>query len=149
MNIRAARAGLKIYEVPSYEWPRIFGESNLRAVRDGWRILKVILREWLAGFRRRRPHGPAAAAQTTVALSITGQTGAGPYRLPGHDRGLSVQDRDIVAAILEGDSTGIAAAFGRYAQRLYAYCRSQLTEAADAADACGTPSSSPRPRSHG
>ena len=46
-----------------------------------------------------------------------------------------MQDRDIVAAILEGDSTGIAAAFGRYAQRLYAYCRSQLTEPADAADA--------------
>ena len=45
-----------------------------------------------------------------------------------------MQDRDIVAAILEGDSTGIAAAFGRYAQRLYAYCRSQLTEPADAAD---------------
>jgi RNA polymerase sigma factor (sigma-70 family) len=46
-----------------------------------------------------------------------------------------VQDRDIVAAILEGDNTGIAAAFGRYAQRLYAYCRSQLSEPADAADA--------------
>ena len=104
-------------------------------MRDGWRILKVILREWLGGFRRRRPHGPAAAAPATVAFGIMGQTVAGPYRLPGHDRGLSVQDRDIVAAILEGDSTGIAAAFGRYAQRLYAYCRSQLTEPADAADA--------------
>jgi RNA polymerase sigma factor (sigma-70 family) len=135
MNIRAAKAGLKIHEVPSHESPRIFGASNLHAVRDGWRILMVILREWLDGFRRRRPHDPAAAARTTVALSIPGQTGAGPYRLPGHDRELSVQDRDIVAAILEGDSTGIAAAFGRYAQRLYAYCRSQLTEPADAADA--------------
>ena len=135
MNIRAAKAGLKIHEVPSHESPRIFGASNLHAVRDGWRILKVIMREWLNGFRRRRPHGPVAAMQTTVAFGIMGQTAATPYRLPGHDRGLSVQDRDIVAAILEGDSTGIAAAFGRYAQRLYAYCRSQLTEPADAADA--------------
>jgi RNA polymerase sigma factor (sigma-70 family) len=134
MNIRAAKAGLKIHEVPSHESPRIFGASNLHAVRDGWRILKVILREWLGGFRRRPPHGPAAAAPTTVAFGIMRQTSAGPYRLPGHDRGLSVLDRDIVAAILEGDSTGIAAAFGRYAQRLYAYCRSQLSEPADAAD---------------
>ena len=136
MNIRAAKAGLKIHEVPSHESPRIFGASNLHAVRDGWRILKVIMREWLGGFRKRRPHGPAATSATaTVAFGVPGQAPAGPYRLPGHDRGLSVQDRDIVAAILEGDSTGIAAAFGRYAQRLYAYCRSQLTEPADAADA--------------
>jgi RNA polymerase sigma factor (sigma-70 family) len=135
MNIRAAKAGLKIHEVPSHESPRIFGTSNLHAVRDGWRILKVIIREWLGGFRRRGPHGPAAAASATVAFGAIGQTAAGPYRLPGHDRGHSVQDRDIVAAILEGDSTGIAAAFGRYAQRLYAYCRSQLTEPADAASA--------------
>ena len=55
MNIRAAKAGLKIYEVPSYEWPRIFGESNLRAVRDGWRILMVIMREWLRDMRKRGP----------------------------------------------------------------------------------------------
>ena len=45
MNIRAAKAGLKIHEVPSHERCRIFGASNLRAVRDGWRILKVIVRE--------------------------------------------------------------------------------------------------------
>jgi len=45
MNIRAAKAGLQIHEVPSHERCRIFGASNLRAVRDGWRILKVILRE--------------------------------------------------------------------------------------------------------
>jgi glycosyltransferase involved in cell wall biosynthesis len=45
MNIRAAKAGLKIHEVPSHERSRIFGASNLNAVRDGWRILKVILQE--------------------------------------------------------------------------------------------------------
>jgi glycosyltransferase involved in cell wall biosynthesis len=45
MNIRAAKAGLKIHEVASYERCRIFGASNLRAARDGWRILEVILRE--------------------------------------------------------------------------------------------------------
>jgi glycosyltransferase involved in cell wall biosynthesis len=46
MNIRAARAGLRIHEVPSHERCRIHGESNLRAVRDGLRVLRTIVREW-------------------------------------------------------------------------------------------------------
>ena len=45
MNVRAAKAGLRIQEIPSYERRRIHGTSNLRTVRDGWRVLKVILRE--------------------------------------------------------------------------------------------------------
>lgn len=45
MNIRAAKAGLRIHEVPSYEHQRLYGASNLRAVRDGLRVLRVILRE--------------------------------------------------------------------------------------------------------
>jgi len=49
MNIRALRAGLKIIEVPSFESDRIFGDSNLRAIRDGMRILKTILRERSSG----------------------------------------------------------------------------------------------------
>ncbi|MFI6321486.1 glycosyltransferase family 2 protein [Nonomuraea sp. NPDC050556] len=45
MNVRAAQAGLLIQEVPSHERLRIHGESNLHAVRDGWRVLKTIFRE--------------------------------------------------------------------------------------------------------
>ncbi|MEV7964775.1 glycosyltransferase family 2 protein [Sphaerisporangium sp. NPDC088356] len=45
MNVRAAQAGLAIHEIPSHEHCRIHGTSNLRAVRDGWRVLKTILRE--------------------------------------------------------------------------------------------------------
>ena len=45
LNIRAARAGLEVREVPSYEELRLHGTSNLNAVRDGLRILRVILRE--------------------------------------------------------------------------------------------------------
>ncbi|GAA3421398.1 glycosyltransferase family 2 protein [Streptosporangium vulgare] len=60
MNIRAAKAGLKVHEVPSHERCRIHGESNLHAVRDGVRVLKTIIREW-----RSNPapvvHEPAAA----------------------------------------------------------------------------------------
>jgi glycosyltransferase involved in cell wall biosynthesis len=42
MNIRAAKAGLTVWEVPSFERPRISGQSNLNAVRDGLRILRAI-----------------------------------------------------------------------------------------------------------
>lgn len=42
---RAARMGLRISEVPSMEYPRRFGASNLNAVRDGIRVLRTILRD--------------------------------------------------------------------------------------------------------
>ncbi len=45
MNVRAARAGLVIQEIPSYEHLRLHGMSNLHAVRDGMRIGAFILRE--------------------------------------------------------------------------------------------------------
>jgi sigma-70-like protein len=48
---------------------------------------------------------------------------------------MPVHDREGVAAIVSGDADGLAAAFDQYAPGLYAYCRSQLTESADAADA--------------
>lgn len=53
--LRAVRARLRIAEVPSWELPRMNGESNLHAVRDGLRILRVLLRERFAG--RRWPVG--------------------------------------------------------------------------------------------
>jgi hypothetical protein len=46
MNIRAIAAGLRIHEVPSHELPRLHGASNLRVITDGWRIIKLIAREW-------------------------------------------------------------------------------------------------------
>jgi RNA polymerase sigma factor (sigma-70 family) len=46
-----------------------------------------------------------------------------------------VDDRAVACAIAAGDATGLAAAFGEYAPGLYTYCRSQLAEPADAADA--------------
>jgi glycosyltransferase involved in cell wall biosynthesis len=52
MNIRVARAGMAICEVPSYELPRLYGASNLRTFRDGMRVQRTILHE-LVG--RRRP----------------------------------------------------------------------------------------------
>ncbi|MEV1066670.1 glycosyltransferase family 2 protein [Streptomyces sp. NPDC050263] len=45
INIRVVKAGLKVQEIPSHEYLRIHGVSNLRAVRDGLRVLRVILKE--------------------------------------------------------------------------------------------------------
>lgn len=45
INVRALKNHLNIVEVASFEAPRISGLSNLRAIPDGWRVLKTILRE--------------------------------------------------------------------------------------------------------
>jgi glycosyltransferase involved in cell wall biosynthesis len=54
INIRIAEAGLEVAEVPSFEFDRIHGESNLNALRDGLRILRTMVTERLARNRARR-----------------------------------------------------------------------------------------------
>jgi glycosyltransferase involved in cell wall biosynthesis len=55
VNVRIAKAGLVIHEVPSYEGDRIHGRSNLHAVRDGSRVLRTIALERVAvSWRRTR-----------------------------------------------------------------------------------------------
>jgi glycosyltransferase involved in cell wall biosynthesis len=46
LNLRASAAGLAVTEVPSFEYARIHGTSNLRTIRDGQRVLRTILTEW-------------------------------------------------------------------------------------------------------
>lgn len=48
INVRIAKAGLIVHEVPSFEQVRLHGESNLRTIRDGSRVLRTIVRERLA-----------------------------------------------------------------------------------------------------
>ncbi len=48
LNVRAAKAGLGIIEVPSHEHERIHGISNLNAWKDGKRVIKTIIRERLS-----------------------------------------------------------------------------------------------------
>jgi glycosyltransferase involved in cell wall biosynthesis len=57
MSISAARAGLRVSEVPSFERARVHGASNLRTVRDGARVLAEILAA------RVRPRPVAAEAR--------------------------------------------------------------------------------------
>ena len=63
INIGVARAGLEVAEVPSYEAVRLNGESHLRTIRDGLRVLRTILRERL----RRRPAGSATRRERAPA----------------------------------------------------------------------------------
>lgn len=59
INVRVVTTGKQIVEVPSYEYERRFGQSNLNTFRDGFRVLGTILRERVAGTRT-----PAAAPAT-------------------------------------------------------------------------------------
>ena len=64
INIRIARAGLRIAEVPSFERDRIHGESNLNTFRDGFRVLRTICRERL----RRNRHDHTEILEPASAL---------------------------------------------------------------------------------
>ncbi len=65
INIRIARTGLDIREVPSLEHARIHGQSNLRTFRDGGRVLRTIVRERM----RRMPPHTAEALPAAEAVS--------------------------------------------------------------------------------
>jgi glycosyltransferase involved in cell wall biosynthesis len=45
MSIKAAKMRMRVLEVPSFEKKRAYGESNLRTYSDGWKIMKIIMKE--------------------------------------------------------------------------------------------------------
>jgi glycosyltransferase involved in cell wall biosynthesis len=53
INVRIAKGGLVIHEVPSHERDRIHGRSNLHAIRDGTRVLRTIALERASAAPRR------------------------------------------------------------------------------------------------
>ncbi len=61
INIRIAQADLKVTEVPSYEYSRIHGVSNLNAASDGWRVLRTIIAERYYHHRRNVTGNEASA----------------------------------------------------------------------------------------
>ena len=80
MNIRAAKAGLWIQEIPSHEQSRIHGESNLHVIRDGWRIAKVIIRErFLGGEPRQWQDSEIPAADMSAPSLIAGKLTEGGF----------------------------------------------------------------------
>ena len=52
INVRVAKAGLRVAEVPSFERSRYHGSSNLNAFSDGIRVLRTIHAERKRGARR-------------------------------------------------------------------------------------------------
>lgn len=72
MNVRAARAGLRIQEIPSHEHSRLHGMSNLHVARDGWRIMKVIIKERVIGRGGRQVPLTTEAAWDMPAMALAG-----------------------------------------------------------------------------
>jgi nucleoside-diphosphate-sugar epimerase len=84
INVRAARRGLTVAEVPSYESRRVCGASRLRVIRDGWRVLRTILDE-----RLQRMDTPDGAVElpgrpvVTQKSSIQAASGGGAVLVTG------------------------------------------------------------------
>ncbi len=71
INVRVAKAGLNVAEVPSVEHERIHGVSKLHPVRDGLRVLRTIVTERFA-----RRESPLATTPTIRELDRRGHTNA-------------------------------------------------------------------------
>jgi len=67
IQLRALAAGLRVGEVASLEAPRLYGESNLNAWRDGRRVLKTILAERFVG-----DLGPAQPSGVPAPITAIG-----------------------------------------------------------------------------
>ncbi|WP_432564349.1 glycosyltransferase family 2 protein [Kineococcus sp. SYSU DK003] len=65
INARVAKARLSICEVPSFEYPRLHGRSNLDTFRDGMRVLRALAVE-----RWGRPGRGAAAPTVEVPRQV-------------------------------------------------------------------------------
>jgi hypothetical protein len=73
LNVHAAKAGLKVSELPSFEQERVHGASKLHPFRDGTRVLRTILRERFS--RAPRQHDPVSRSFSELGLDI-GEDGA-------------------------------------------------------------------------
>ncbi len=68
INIRIARSGLRVTEVPSHEHERLHGTSNLHPFRDGLRVLRTIVNERLRSSAE--PADPDAWRPAFVELPV-------------------------------------------------------------------------------
>lgn len=53
ITLRAHLANLKVVEVPSFEHVRFYGQGKLHLLRDGWRVLRTIIKERSKGIPAR------------------------------------------------------------------------------------------------
>ena len=87
IHIRIAKAGLIVTEVPSFEYPRLHGVSNLSAFGDGIRILRIFLTE------RTRTKTESPRARTVPAI----------WSQPGAEEGSFYKDSVASAVSREQD----------------------------------------------
>jgi glycosyltransferase involved in cell wall biosynthesis len=81
MCVNAIRAGLRMAEVASHESNRRHGESNLNTFRDGWRVLRTMVKLRFQGKLNEsvdliQPLEPAALSWRTAAFAHAVQDGA-------------------------------------------------------------------------
>ena len=89
INVRVAAHGFQVREVPSTEYLRIHGESNLNTFRDGARVLRTILSE----YRRLSARRPVTAVPVIIPVAPASRLGQG---VATRDR---VRDRDREPAL--------------------------------------------------
>ncbi|MGO8863223.1 MAG: glycosyltransferase family 2 protein, partial [Acidimicrobiales bacterium] len=70
INVRIAKAGLKVAEIPSFERNRIFGSSNLHAFSDGLRVLRTIQAERKRGARQAATNLAATQRESGASWSV-------------------------------------------------------------------------------
>jgi hypothetical protein len=91
INTRVAKARLRIVEVPSFEFERIHGQSNLNTWRDGLRVLRALAVERVNGKgRAAAPATITAAADAAAATATT--TASSPQPLTSADTEADVVD---------------------------------------------------------
>jgi len=89
IHVRAAKAGLVVAEVPSFEHPRIHGVSNLNAFRDGRRVLRTILSERRSSIRRASATAadkPPIRLQPRAAIHVMPENTASPASAAGPEQ---------------------------------------------------------------
>jgi glycosyltransferase involved in cell wall biosynthesis len=69
INVRVAAAGARITEVGSVEKARLFGQSNLNAVRDGLRVLRTIVAERRQASQRKLPANGVVIELRSVSVA--------------------------------------------------------------------------------
>ena len=71
INVRIAKAGLRVTEVPSFEYScRTFGASNLNAFSDGLRVLRTIHAERKGPTRHTAMHAVWAKRETGASWAL-------------------------------------------------------------------------------
>jgi glycosyltransferase involved in cell wall biosynthesis len=90
INTRVAKARLRIVEVPSFEFERIHGQSNLNTWRDGLRVLRALAVERVNG------KGTSGAPVTIQEAAARAGRGAGSRQVAVADQRLGEVTADVV-----------------------------------------------------